>query len=409
LERILTSAHFRSSRRYPALLQYVVEKTLSGNVNELKERTLGVEVFHRAPDYDTNADPVVRFSASEVRRRIAQYYRENATNARLEISLPVGSYVPQFLRTGPPHADPLALPGDQEPAANESGEDAGEPPAAHASHAEPQPAALSQPPASRRNFLYGALAGLTLAAAAVPIGLAVRAVLPANRSKSKLQELWAPILSDSDGVLIEVGRTHVEANEAPQPPNATIEQHILRPQARISLAAVQAISQVAGFLQAQHHPFSIHEAYTDTLQDLHRHPVILVSGFNNPWTMRLLRPLRFYFEQTGTLHSIIDSQHPERRDWSVDFDTPYLQQTADYAVVGRFFDATTSSPVVVIAGIGSNGSQAAGEFVVSANALDPLAQSAPHGTLETNFLAVLRVEVIAGNTGSATIVATHFW
>ena len=55
----------------PGLLRYVVEQTLSGNEENLKERTLGVEVFRRSPDYDTNLDPVVRLSAGEVRKRLA--------------------------------------------------------------------------------------------------------------------------------------------------------------------------------------------------------------------------------------------------------------------------------------------------------------------------------------------------
>ena len=58
LERILANPLFRNSKRYPNLLRYVVERTLDGHPGELKERTLGVEVFAREPDYDTNLDPV---------------------------------------------------------------------------------------------------------------------------------------------------------------------------------------------------------------------------------------------------------------------------------------------------------------------------------------------------------------
>ena len=61
LNAIVSSHHFWNSKRYPALLKYGVDKTLDGHADQLKERTLGVEVFDRPPDYDTNADPVVRF------------------------------------------------------------------------------------------------------------------------------------------------------------------------------------------------------------------------------------------------------------------------------------------------------------------------------------------------------------
>ena len=54
MQRVLASPHFCNSKRYPALLQYVVENTLAGKSELLKERTLGVEVFDRPPSYDTN-------------------------------------------------------------------------------------------------------------------------------------------------------------------------------------------------------------------------------------------------------------------------------------------------------------------------------------------------------------------
>ena len=80
----------------PSLLRYVVNETLEGRGSHLKERALGVEVFSRDPDYDTNADPVVRTSACEVRKRIAQYYHEPGHEDEIRIDLPAGSYVPEF-------------------------------------------------------------------------------------------------------------------------------------------------------------------------------------------------------------------------------------------------------------------------------------------------------------------------
>jgi hypothetical protein len=71
LERILLSAPFRNSKRYPALLRYVVEQELNGASSELKERTIAINVFGRDPYYDPGVDPVVRISAGEVRKRLA--------------------------------------------------------------------------------------------------------------------------------------------------------------------------------------------------------------------------------------------------------------------------------------------------------------------------------------------------
>src|SRR6202012_5951026 len=84
-------------KRYPALLRYIVEKTLDGEADHLKERTLGVEVFARQSAYDTNADTVVPYTACEVRKRLSLYYHELGLKPAIQISLPAGSYVPEFL------------------------------------------------------------------------------------------------------------------------------------------------------------------------------------------------------------------------------------------------------------------------------------------------------------------------
>src|SRR6202051_3242891 len=97
LHAVIASPYFCNSKRYPALLQYVVENTLAGKSDRLKERTLGVEVFDRPSTYDTNAEAVVRFTAGEVRNRLLLYYNERGRNSTVRISLPVGSYIPESL------------------------------------------------------------------------------------------------------------------------------------------------------------------------------------------------------------------------------------------------------------------------------------------------------------------------
>lgn len=96
LAYITASPLFRHSKRFPDFLRYTVEEALDGRLDQLKERTLGVEVFGRHPDYDTNSDPVVRMTAVAVRKRLAQYYQLPGHDAELRIEFPRGSYVPDF-------------------------------------------------------------------------------------------------------------------------------------------------------------------------------------------------------------------------------------------------------------------------------------------------------------------------
>jgi len=112
LERILASRLFQHSRRYPAFLQYVVHKSLEGAGDELKERSLGVIVFKRSVEYDTSADPVVRNTASEVRKRLEEYYSDPEHERELRICLPVGGYSPEFRS---PPAEPVLPPPDMAP------------------------------------------------------------------------------------------------------------------------------------------------------------------------------------------------------------------------------------------------------------------------------------------------------
>ena len=74
LELLVHDEVFRSSKRSVTFLRYVVEQTLNGAAEHIKERTIGVEVFGRNPSYETNLDHIVRTAAVELRKRLASYY-----------------------------------------------------------------------------------------------------------------------------------------------------------------------------------------------------------------------------------------------------------------------------------------------------------------------------------------------
>lgn len=118
LDRILNSRWLSSSHQLSALLRHVVEATLAGETDRLKEYALGIDVFHRSPGYDPRNDAIVRVQASVLRKRLASYYENEGAGAALRITMPRGGYVPEF-ETGaappPPPADaagfdPVPLP-----------------------------------------------------------------------------------------------------------------------------------------------------------------------------------------------------------------------------------------------------------------------------------------------------------
>jgi hypothetical protein len=96
LDTILAGEEFCSSRRSSELLRHIVERALAGDVESLKERLLGMEIFDRRSDYDTSTDAIVRVAASDVRRRLGNFYTEHRAQP-MRISMPLGSYVPDFI------------------------------------------------------------------------------------------------------------------------------------------------------------------------------------------------------------------------------------------------------------------------------------------------------------------------
>ena len=96
LEAICNDSQFGSSPRNCEFLRYVVIGTLEGRAAEIKERTIGTELFGRPITYDTGSDAVVRVRANEVRKRLACYYEEHASQFGWRIQMPLRSYVPRF-------------------------------------------------------------------------------------------------------------------------------------------------------------------------------------------------------------------------------------------------------------------------------------------------------------------------
>ena len=102
LDRVLSSSVFRRAERSTALLRFIVEQTLQGHADRLKEYTLGAAGLGRGDTFDPRADPVVRAEASRLRARLEQYYEASGRDDPVLIALPKGSYVPQFLPNAVP-------------------------------------------------------------------------------------------------------------------------------------------------------------------------------------------------------------------------------------------------------------------------------------------------------------------
>ena len=101
LETICRSAAFRTSPKSCAFLRHIVDNTLSGQVEALKERLIGMTLLGRDASYDTGADAGVRVRANDVRKRLVACNEAAGTDQTFSVVLPAGTYVPRFFRQAP--------------------------------------------------------------------------------------------------------------------------------------------------------------------------------------------------------------------------------------------------------------------------------------------------------------------
>ncbi|MBL8295650.1 MAG: hypothetical protein JNN08_27640 [Bryobacterales bacterium] len=96
LERVLGSRTFARAQSLGRLLRYLVERTLLGQADSLKEFAVGAEALGRGESFDPDADPIVRVQARRLRQKLEDYYRNEGLADPVTIEIPTGGYVPKF-------------------------------------------------------------------------------------------------------------------------------------------------------------------------------------------------------------------------------------------------------------------------------------------------------------------------
>jgi hypothetical protein len=392
LDSVLASPHFSNSKRYPALLRYIVERTLEGRADSLKERTLGIEVFQRPADYDTNADTVVRYTAGEVRKRLAVYYHQHEPVGGVQITLPVGSYVPEFLKAEESTGGSTEEPVHEQTSLITTASDPIQPALLRPS----APVMLAQ---TRSRSSHYRLALVILLLVVAGLGLAWKIAL---RPQTAIDQFWAPTLHEQGPALICPGGNVFNDNNFSG--TLTAGKDIQYP--FVSMQIASGIARVSGLLERGGAGYQIQASASAPLGDLRERPVILLGGYNNLWTMRLVKPLRFQFPPEP-FEGIVDRDRPDHQ-WVRDKSQPYAS-TEDYALIARFRDSTTGSIVIVLAGLGRNGTEGAAQFVTSPHYMQLVEKRLGRHIGNDNIEIVIKVSVIDGKTGAPSIEDIYTW
>ena len=418
---ILETKRFKNSRRFPHLFRYLVEETLEGRGELLKERLIGVHVLGYPADYDTAENPLVRVLVAEIRKRIAQYYQEEGRSARIRIDLQPGHYMPHFHQFP---AQQEIVPDGRELIVRETVTvNSGTPARELAAVAPSQGHTLSW---KSRTLIAAVflLAGLVIAAASY--------ALWDWTHPSALTQFWKPLLADrrtiifclpmgndigaqvaaDAGILVPDSSANMPGVTAPPAAgqnSTSFQVHETLAQDIVFSDAV-AVLHISNYLASLRRNSYLRLAPATTLEDLRGGPVILIGGIDNPWTLRALAPLPFQFAGTSDQrYWIQDRKNPSQKYWGLDIKQNLSAVKRDYAIIARIYDDSTGQVEVIVAGIGMSGTAIAGQFVIDPKQMDLLRRRVGPAFRDHNLEVILSTDVVNGSAGSPKIEVVSVW
>ncbi len=406
LARIQKSHAFGNSARAKEFLSYVVEHAVDGHTELLKERSIGVDLFDRAPSYMTGEDPIVRVNAAEVRKRLALYYAEEESTPAVRIEIPVGSYIPIF-HWGPSEYSVAAQPSPPAPA-------------------EPPPTTRNEP-RTRLRIWGTVMAAILLVVLGVALAFTLRRHL---QQRSGLEDFWAPVLKNGQPVLICLpspvsytfdGNLYKQAIRAhPSLDELGAQQNIvplqLDPGTSLKWKDVIPLTDfyvnkddayvaadLSDLFGRFHKSNQVRIGRDFTYEDLRNSPAVLIGAFNNPWSIRMAAEMPIYFQgRDGT----IVERGDQGRVWRTVDDN---RSTQDFAIVARLLNFKTGQFLVILGGLGMVGTQATGKLVSSQGDLEAALRTAPAGWQGKNLEMVIESDIIDGSASPPHVLVVKTW
>ncbi|HYG11696.1 MAG TPA: hypothetical protein VD835_17245 [Pyrinomonadaceae bacterium] len=440
LEKVLHSRTLQNSESLKAFLRFVVEKTIADRDALLKEYTIATEVFGRNSDYDPRIDSVVRVQAGRLRTKLQEYYTTEGKSDRIIIDLPKGHYHPVFICPHPETAQEISPDAHGSAANAEATNGHG----VTATAGVRSPAEAGSPLGGRRAVVF------LLSALVVLLGVAVIALYFSNRELRRqtasvapllnvedFKAVWSPFVDDPSAPLLVLSNPTVYRflNEADP---ASLKQRAIQlaPEQTRSLAdapefkgqwtggdsphLIPSLGMYTGMGEAigLYRLTDLFRTADKTIQlkqsrhvnaaDLkYRNVILLGSIYVNEWTRRLPSVENFGY----TFSATIENRNPlpgEEREYKPQFNEQTGELVVDYALITVKPNVSGEHAVMTLAGVFSEGTEAAAEFVTTRNHLAVLGQRlrqlGGQNAPPKYYQALLKVEVENGTPTTITLI-----
>lgn len=402
-DRILADSAFKNSKRCQALFRCLVDRALAGEHEGIKERTIGNEVFGRDVNYDTAVDPVVRITANEIRKRLAQWYQEPDHHHKVRIRLLAGTYLLRFEFV------------NQERAA-EAGNARFAPGVIAAPEPQSRVAEAGVAPVRAASARFRSRWVWSLVAALIATATLALAARHYEIFSPRDYMAWKPLLespqplticiSDDSpivqGALGEAQQVIADAIDKRQAPAADDQpaSHHTTP-----MVDAEGAEKVSTWLAMHGRKAMLTGSTAVSLRDFRQGPIVLIGGYN-PWSLIMLSNLRYSVRVDPVARNrwIQDSQNPARRDWKIEDEAK--NSDYDYAIITRYFDTDTGQWIMSIGGLRPHGTEAGSDLLTDSSYL----KSLPANLRSTgNFQIVLKTNVINGSAGPPQVLAYYTW
>ncbi|MBV9929121.1 MAG: hypothetical protein JOZ96_29185 [Acidobacteria bacterium] len=449
LDKLLQSRTLQNSESLKAFLRFVVERTVEDEGALLKEYTIATEVFGRNSDYDPRIDSVVRVQAGRLRTKLQEYYNTEGKGDAVVIDLPKGHYHPVFVSAradGEVAAPPHDTQAPDPPPTN--GHDA-----AAVAQGDAQTHAVSPRPAGRARALTYLLAGLVVLLAASTFTLYLwnvrlqQQAAAANTAgadhtltSEESKAVWSPFVDDPQPPLLVLSSPTVPRfiNSADPRTLAARAVQLSPEQARLLSSAPEFKGQWAGgdsprlipslgmytgmgeaiglhrltdLFRTANKNILLKQSRQVSASDLkYRNVILLGSIYVNEWSRRLPSVEKFSYTFNATIENR-DPQAGEEREYKPQFEPQTGTLTTDYALVTVKPNVSGEHAVMTLAGVFSEGTEAAAEFVTTRNHLSTLGQRLRQlggaAGPPKYYQALLKVGVENGTPTTIELIALH--